>query len=142
MAKRVGLKKEKKKSYVSEFIEDIKIKKSGELLKKDEYKKAFNGFFIIRLLSMTRDNVGILNLINHYQHLPEVDNEMIYKILIDIIPKQKTFDPYIKKEKQKQDDLELISEYFQCSMREASDYKNQLGDKWVDAIKIEMCGKK
>lgn len=112
--KNKGLQKQKKDaSPFYKVIEDIRFKKVGNLLDEDENLKAFNNYMALRFLSMDRDNIDIVNMLNQYQGV--LDKTQLYDILVDIIPPKKTFIKYISTKKSESEYIPFICEYYQCS---------------------------
>lgn len=143
MAKRKGLGKQKKSNdHLWEILDDIRWYKTGKLLDNEEYVRKFSPYLVLRILSMDRANLEIVNLLNQYQGESNVDGKMIYKMLVDLIPKSKSFTKYIKQEKNKSDYLQLIMDYLKCSRREAEMYLEDRGDKWAKEIQQELGGKR
>lgn len=141
MKKREGLVKTKKKSNaLFELLDDIKLHKTGTLLddEESEHYKAFNSFIIFQMLSMNDSNCEILSLINHLQST--LDKKRMYKLLINIIPTQRRFDPFIKANVDVYENEKTIAEYFECSINEARNYIKIMGNEWASDIKTDLGG--
>jgi hypothetical protein len=141
MKKREGLAKTKKKSNaLFELLDDIKWHKTGTLLDDEdsEYYKAFNSFIIFQMLSMNNNNCEILSLINHLQST--LDKKRMYKLLINLIPSQRQFDPFIKASTDTFENEKTIAEYFECSINEARDYIKIMGNEWSADVKTDFGG--
>jgi hypothetical protein len=135
-----GLQKQKKDSspfYV--VIEDIRFKKEGNLLDEDENLKAFNNYMALRFLSMDRDNIDIVNMLNQYQGV--MDKKQMYEILVDVIPPKKTFIRYVSTKKKESEYIPFICEYYQCSPKEAEEYVKIKGEDWAKDIVKQFGGK-
>ena len=87
-------------------------------------KKSFETYMVNRFLSMGADNVEIVNIINQYTNGQLTPRE-VYKFYLDILPKKKSFNKYIKgkkAEKYNQELVELLSKHFLISEKEAMEY--------------------
>jgi len=143
MVKRKSLNKQKKKNdHLWEILDDIKWHKTGKLLDNEEFFKKFSPYLVLRILSMDRANLEVVNLINQYQNDSHIDNKMIYTILVDLIPKNKGFTKYIKQEKVKNEYVNIIMGYFECSRKDAEIYLDMQGENWVKEIMNEYGGKR
>ena len=117
-----GVMKNKKKFTIFGLIPFIVNTKPKWEVLTEEQQKTFNSYLINKLLSMNPDYV---ELVNYVAGLNIQDNDKLYKIYCDLIPKNwKTYFPYIKgKGKSFNTELvTLISEYFTCSNRESSSW--------------------
>ena len=98
----------------------------------DEEKNEFNLYMINRFISMDSNYVDVVNLIQRY---PNCSNRVVYKFYCDLLPKKKSFFRYIKsKSKFETETINKISEYYQCSTREAKEYTTILTDSEVENI--------
>lgn len=140
MVKRDGLKKQTKdrsKNYLFDILNDIKVYKKGNLLDQSEYEKAFDKFMIIRFLSMNDDLCEIVNFINDFQDV--LSKKQLYKLLIDIVPVTKSYDPYVKSEGVDYgDDVKKVAEYYQCSYKDAKEYIQIMGVEWLASVKLKF----
>ena len=93
----------------------------------------FNSYMVHRFLSMNRDYLEIVNLVQEY---PPQEKKAIYQIYKEFIPKNSKWNKYIKsKIKQPNKDLvEHIKNYFKCSSKEAREYINILGNQEISHI--------
>lgn len=122
------------------IIEDIRFKKEGNLLDNDDNLKAFTNFMALRFLSMDRDNIDIINALNQFQGV--IDKKSMYDILVDIIPPKSGYIKYISNKKSEEDAYVLcISEYYQCSLKEAKEYISVKGEEWAKDIVKQYGGK-
>lgn len=111
----------------------IDSKQEWESFNVDQHK-IFNNYMILRFLSM---NPMYIEIVNYIQSLNIKDSKKLYKLLCSLIPQsKKTYSPYIKSSnKQPNPDLlKHISEFFQCSTREASDYIQLMDKKGIQEI--------
>lgn len=143
--KRAGLKKKEKKEHKNNFlfdiINDIKWHKTGTLLDNEDYEKAFNSFIVMRMLAQNADACGWVNMINEYQQV--LSKKELYKFLIAIIPKAKTYDGFTKSESIEDDEtVKYVAMYHECSLKEAREYITVMGKEWAIEIKNRFGGKR
>jgi len=87
-------------------------------------KKSFSPFIINRWLSMNMDLLPIVNILQKYT-IGFLSARDVYKVYLDFLPKQKTFDKYIKgskSSKYNKEVLEYLSKWYGVSQREVTDY--------------------
>jgi hypothetical protein len=137
VAQREGLKKqnkEKAKNYLFDILNDIKLHKKGNLLDIPEYERAFDKFMIMRFLSMNDDICEIINYVNDFQDI--LSKKQLYKLLIEIVPVTRSYDAYIKSDKEEvQESATLVATYYECSIKEANEYIKLMGEDWVVVLK-------
>lgn len=140
MTKREGLKKQTKdkaKNYLFDIINDIKVYKRGNLLDAPEYERAFDKFMVMRFLSMNDDNCEIVNYVNDFQDI--LSKKQLYKLLVEMVPITKTYDPYIKSDREEIfDGAKEVAEYYQCSIKEATEYIQIMGVDWLALLKAKF----
>jgi len=137
--KRKGLEKKKPTSNILfDVINDIKKTKKGNLL--DQEKTSVSNFMMLRFLSMDNStNLQIVDVLNQYQGI--LDSKQLYKLLIDIIPKQNSYDKFISNKNTFSKHTERVSSYFEVSKREAQKYIDQKGEQWADEISQKFGGR-
>lgn len=90
----------------------------------DSDEKTFSQYMIQRFLSMNVDWIDLVSYIDKYTQV--LSNEQYYRMIISLIPRQdKTYYPYIKKKKEKENPkwaIELLSMYYKVSLIEADAY--------------------
>jgi len=96
-----------------------------------KYNKNFNGILFLKQLSYSKKYILFSNLLN----VSKLNNEQLFEIAKDIIPKV-GFIKFIKKEKEDKD-LSAIMWYFKVNKETAKRYKNQLSKKEIKEI-IEL----
>jgi hypothetical protein len=134
MTEKIVKKKETKKTFLFEILNDIKNYKKGNLLDNAEYEKDFNAFLIVRWLSMDNDNCDILNYINEFYDI--LTKKELYKLLVEMIPKNPGYIPFQKGvEEKSHEDIKFVCEYYQCSKKEANEYIKLMGEEWVKDVK-------
>jgi len=86
-----------------------------------EEQDLFNPYLCHRFLSMNPDYVDFVNTV---QTVPYTSKERIYNIYLYTIPKKDMFLKYIKstKTKTKEELLNHLASYYECSLREADEY--------------------
>lgn len=123
---------ELKKLSLFDFVNDIRKYKKGSLLEDESNLVVFNSFMILKALSAKENDVIICNYLNKYINI--LSKEQMYKALLLLIDKDYDFYKMSSKT-EKDDDLQYISKYFDCSYKEAIEYKNMFGKEWTDKIK-------
>lgn len=141
--KREGLvkqKKEFKNNYLFDIINDIKWHKKGNLLDNEDYEKAFNNFIVMRMLSQNPEVCEMVNLVNEYQQI--LTKKQLYKLLIDLVPKMKSFEGFTKSLNIEDDEnIKYVSKYYECSLKEAREYIVVMGKEWASGIRNRFGGK-
>lgn len=115
------------------YIDSICFKKSKwENLPANQKIAGDNKFIVNRFLSMEPEYIDLVNYIQSY----DIPTKNLYKIYSQIIPKQKFKNKYLKKEKSVYSEkiLSIVSSYYQCSIKEAKEYVNILGENKVEQI--------
>ena len=117
-----------KKLTIFEWLKEITYNKSSWDSFSDEDKESFNPYMIHRFVSMNQDYIEFVNLI---QRFPYTDKEKIYNLYVRMIPKKNIYLKYIKSTKAKKQEslLKHVSVYYECSLGEAGEYIEILGDK-------------
>ena len=95
-------------------------------------KKSINPYLLNRYLSM---NLKYVEIVNEVQSLNTQDPEKLYKIYLELIPKQQQFLRYMKSNtpKQNKELVDYISKFYKVSLGESADYiklmdKSQIQD--------------
>ena len=99
-------------------------------------KKSFSPFIINRWLSMNLDLLPIINILQKYT-IGTLKEREVYKLYYDFLPKEKTFDKYIKGKKEAKYNKELLnhlSNWYGISHREVEDYLEILSKEQVIEI--------
>jgi hypothetical protein len=111
-----------KAKTIFNILGDLTYKKSASSTYTEGDWKAYNTYMVNRWLSMNPDVTEIINFIQKYYSL---DKKIHYKMLSDILPKQKIFSKYIKGKKVDKFNPELvtiISDHYEVSKKEAKVY--------------------
>lgn len=132
------IKASKDKISLFDICKDITNFKTGKCLDTEEGKKAFVPFIILKVLSMNAELCPLLVHIEPYMQV--LSKEQFYELLVNVIPRNKDYHPYIKsKEEEIQYEIGIIQKYFECSKHEAHEYADIMGDAWAKAF-ITKCG--
>ena len=125
-----------KAKTIFQHLSGIKEKKESWTSLSDMDKKSFSPFIINRWLSMNLDLLPIVNILQKYT-IGFLSARDVYKVYLDFLPKQKTFDKYIKgskSSKYNKDVLEYLSKWYGVSQREVTDYLEILSKDDVISI--------
>jgi hypothetical protein len=125
-----------KAKTIFQHLSGIKEKKESWASLSDMDKKSFSPFIINRWLSMNLDLLPIVNILQKYT-IGFLSARDVYKVYLDFLPKQKTFDKYIKgskSSKYNKDVLEYLSKWYGVSQREVTDYLEILSKDDVISI--------
>jgi hypothetical protein len=104
-----------------DWLKEITFKKSPWESFSEDQILAFNAFMIHRYLSMNQDYIELVNIV---QKIPSSNKKQIYLTYKNLIPKKYIHLKYIGKNKKSEngDLIEIISNYYEISKREAIDY--------------------
>ena len=119
-----------------DFINDINFGKKN-LMRKTENdelsEKAYIPYITNRSLSYFTDTLLYANEMNKFSHL---DNKLQYEFLLNSIRPKKRFAKWHKPEQD--DDIELVSEFYNYSLPKARTVLSILSDKQLSAIRDRM----
>lgn len=109
---------------LSNWLSEIKSKKSPVSKFTENDWDAFNTFIIHRILSMSRQYIEFVN----YAQTLNLNKKDTYIVYRDFLPKTNYFDPYVgKKEKKQNVELfNILSKYYECGLKEAKEYADLL----------------
>jgi hypothetical protein len=113
-----------KKMTIFDHLSNITDKKVKWDTLNDVDRKAFSPYLINRWLSMNMDFIEIVNELQRYT-IGQLSAAETYKLYFEFLPKQKQFNKYIKGKKAdkfNQELVELLSQHFCVSEKEASEY--------------------
>lgn len=100
-------------------------------------EKGYNPYLVNRGLSYFQDTISLANEMNRFHF---IDKKLQYEFLLNIVRKRKRFSKWHKKEQDQ--NVDIISEYYNCSQRKASDILKVLTEEQVSAIReIHLKGK-
>ena len=108
------------------WLEEITYKKSPASSFSEKDWESFNSYMIHRFISM---NPYYIELTNKVQTILPTEEIRIYTVYKELIPKRKVFLKYIKGNSSKYNTelMELLSNHFECSKKEAKEYFDILG---------------
>ena len=101
------------------ILADLTYKKTNSNKYTEGDWKAYNTYMVNRWLSMNSDVTEIINFTQKYYSL---DKKIHYKMLSDILPKQKLFSKYVKGKKVDKYNPELVTcvaNHYEISRKEA-----------------------
>ena len=108
-------------------------------------QKSFNPFIINRWLSMNMDFIEVINELQRYT-IGQISPAETYKLYYEFLPKQRQFNKYIKgkkADKYSPELVELLSQHFCVSEKEATEYIELLESTNVGEIRsiVKLYGK-
>ena len=126
---------------IIDWLNQVMIhKKSWDSFSEEDHK-SFNTFIINRFLSMNKDWIEIVNMLQQYTI--GMESKDVYTLYINLMPKGKRFLKYIKGKKDKKYNKELIKilcDYFECSKLEVTQYMDFLSKEQLKNT-LTMYGK-
>jgi|TARA_R110002167_G_scaffold22322_1_gene80091 hypothetical protein len=122
---------------VWDWLKQINSVKSDPTIFSNKDWELWNSYMIHRFMSMNSD---YLELVNEAQKINPQKKQEIYSIYREYIPKNNKWNKYIKSniKAQKQELLEYLSRYWECSQHEVKEYLNFLGDDEIIRILQRM----
>ena len=122
-----------KKMSIFDWLKEITYNKSPWNSFTEEDKESFNPYMVHRFLSMNPDYIDFVNTV---QTVPYTSKEKIYNIYLYTIPKRDMWLKYIKSTKAKKQEtlLKHVAVYYECSLGEAEEYIDILGNNGVFTI--------
>ena len=115
-----------------EFINSISYKKNN-LLKEQYSEKDYPSFLVNKGLSLYADTILYANEINRR---PWIDNKLAYDFYLNSIRPRKRYSKWFKKTKD--EDLELLKEYYKCSESKALEYLNILSETQLEKLRKRL----
>ena len=115
-----------------EFINSISYKKN-KLLKDGYSEKDYPSFLVNKGLSLYSDTILYANEINRR---PWIDNKLAYDYYLNSIRPRKRYSKWFKKTKN--EDLELLKEYYKCSESKALEYLNILSETQLEKLRKRL----
>jgi hypothetical protein len=103
----------------------------------EESWDSWNSYMVHRYLSM---DINYIDIVNYVQKINPQNKKQIYSIYREMIPKQKVWLKYIKSQtpKKKEELVEYVAKYFECSLGEADHYIDILRETGIRGILGEM----
>ncbi len=123
----------KKAKTLFDHLSGIREKKISWDSLSEMDKKSFTPFVINRWLSMDLDLLTIVNELQKYT-IGTLTSKDVYKLYHDFLPKQKSYDKYIKSKKEGKYNkklLEHLSQWYKVSQREVIDYLEILSNEEI-----------
>lgn len=100
---------------------------------KELEEQLYNPFVINRCLSYFQDTIFLVNEMNQY---PDLDKRLQYHFLLKGVRKRNRFSKWDKQ--LKNDELEVVKEYFDINTQKAEEYLSLLSDDDLHKIRIKM----
>jgi hypothetical protein len=118
---------------IFDWLKEITHNKSPWNSFTEEDRESFNPYMIHRFLSMNPDYIDFVNTV---QTVPYTSKEKVYNIYLYTIPKRDMWLKYIKSTKAKKQEtlLKHVAVYYECSLGEAEEYVDILGNNGVFTI--------
>ncbi len=116
--------KAKKPATIFDHLANITWKKTPWDTLDEASQKTFSPYLINRWLSMNMDYIEIVDMFQQYTIGP-LSKKLVYQLYFDFLPKQKTFNKYIKgkkADKYNKDLVKLIADHFEVPKLEAEEY--------------------
>ena len=126
----------KKPATIFDHLANITWKKTPWDKLDEASQKTFSPYLINRWLSMNMDYIEIVDMFQQYTIGP-LSKKHVYQLYLDFLPKQKTFNKYIKGKKQDKYNKELvklIADHFQTARAEAEEYIGLLEKDQISSI--------
>ena len=114
----------KKPASIFDHLANITNKKTEWSALTEQDRKSFSPYLINRWLSMHPDLIEIVDMFQQYTIGP-LSKKHVYQLYFDFLPKQKTFNKYIKGKKANKYNKELVkfmADHFEVSKLEAEEY--------------------
>tara|TARA_A100001201_G_scaffold1219_1_gene3172 strand:+ start:877 stop:1317 length:441 start_codon:yes stop_codon:yes gene_type:complete len=128
--------KMKKPATIFDHLANITWKKTPWDKLDEASQKTFSPYLINRWLSMNMDYIEIVDMFQQYTIGP-LSKKHVYQLYFDFLPKQKSFNKYIKGKKQDKYNKELvklIADHFQTARSEAEEYIGLLEKEQISSI--------
>jgi hypothetical protein len=121
-----------------DHLENITLHKKRWKQLTEEQKKTANIYMLSRFISMSYPYIEMVNELQQLNLPPDV----LYNMYSALLPKQKTFFKYIKKEIKdgKKEAVELLAEVFEVSQKEAKGYLDLLDKKQLEEVTNQVKG--
>jgi hypothetical protein len=120
-----------------DWLNQITVEKREWSSFTEDEQSTFNSYMITRFLSMNKDYITITELIAMYPMPPN----KTYDFYKSALPKKKIWNKYIKSNiTYNTDELNILAQYFKCSIREIKENINILDPQIKDIILLEIKG--
>ena len=128
--------KVKKPATIFDHLANITWKKTPWDTLDEASQKSFSPYLINRWLSMNPDYIEIVDMFQQYTIGP-LSKKHVYQLYFDFLPKQKSFNKYIKGkkfDKYNKDLVKLISGHYEVRKDEAEEYISLLDKQEIISI--------
>ena len=128
--------KTKKPATIFDHLANITWKKTPWDTLDEASQKSFSPYLINRWLSMNPDYIEIVDMFQQYTIGP-LSKKHVYQLYFDFLPKQKSFNKYIKGKKQSKYNKELVqlvAKHYQVPRSEAEEYIELLGKEQLTSM--------
>jgi hypothetical protein len=98
-----------------------------------EHIKDYPSYIVNKILA---GDISCVMLVNELNKRYTMSPEMQYKFLLRSVPKKKRYNPYVKKTKD--ENLDLIKEYFKVNTEKAKEYLEALNVEQLQQIKRDL----
>ena len=132
----------KKTATIFDHLGNITWKKTPWETLDEASQKSFSPYLINRWLSMNPDYIEIVDMFQQYTIGP-LSKKHVYQLYFDFLPKQKTFNKYIKGKKAgkyNKDLVKFIAGHYEVAKSEAEEYLGLL-DKGEIISMLKKYGK-
>ena len=126
----------KKPATIFDHLANITWKKTPWDTLDEASQKSFSPYLINRWLSMNPDYIEIVDMFQQYTIGP-LSKKHVYQLYFDFLPKQKSFNKYIKGKKQDKYNKELvklIADHYQVARIEAEEYISLLEQSEISSL--------
>ena len=128
--------KAKKPATIFDHLANITWKKTPWDTLDEASQKTFSPYLINRWLSMNSNYIEIVDMFQQYTIGP-LSKKHVYQLYFDFLPKQKSFNKYIKGKKQDKYNKELvkiIADHYQIAKIEAEEYISLLEQTEISSL--------
>ena len=128
--------KAKKPATIFDHLANITWKKTPWDTLDEASQKSFSPYLINRWLSMNPDYIEIVDMFQQYTIGP-LSKKHVYQLYFDFLPKQKSFNKYIKGKKGDKYNKELVqhmANHYQIAKSEAEEYIGLLDKQEIISI--------
>ena len=126
----------KKPATIFDHLANITWKKTPWNTLDEASQKSFSPYLINRWLSMNMNYIEIVDMFQQYTIGP-LSKKHVYQLYFDFLPKQKSFNKYIKgkkHDKYNKELVKLIANHFQIARIEAEEYISLLAKQEIISI--------
>ena len=110
------------------------VNSNKELLEKEQVESIGNAYMINRAMSNNVDTIFFANEASGFKHVPLYPLYLFYQMSV---PKKKRYGKWEKKG-EKEESIQYIKDFYQCSDRKALDYIEILTDDQIKEIKAKF----